>query len=278
MDFAKYFWGWDLREKKKWAKLQTITFNYGVMKKFLVLILIICCVSGFCAGYNRGQAEACHNGAMDSVSTTFTRDNVTYRGVRVWSKVNNPDKTYLCLNVNDTLLIVTDSEALFSSPLYSLGRKEMSKEFRNADIVHADEALPIGAFVMSEGDTLIYRKTPVPEANYQLARGIVRNNKVNPNKNLLIGESLDKLFKRIGLNDSEVLHYANKSNCIVFVNSESVEYHARLTEGCPISLDSNMDAIFLTMLDSRIHSVEYGGFGKHGMKLDNLSIKEDMEL
>lgn len=248
------------------------------MRKFVVSIFIFFIVSHFCLRSNQAYAKEYPEGRSDSISTTFTRNNVTYHGVWVWSMVNNPDKTYLCLNVNDTLLIVTDSEVLFNSPFYSLGRKEISKEFRHTGIVYADEALPVGAFVMSEGDTLIYRKSPVPEANYNLARGIVRNNKVNPNKNLLIGESLGKLLKKIGLDDSKVLHCANNANCVVFVNSGSVDYHARLTDKSDVTLDNDMDAIFLTMLDSKIHSVEYTGFGKYGMKLNNLSIKEDMGL
>lgn len=248
------------------------------MRKFVVSIFIFFIVSHFCLRSNQAYAKEYPECRSDSISTTFTRNNVTYHGVWVWSMVNNPDKTYLCLNVNDTLLIVTDSEVLFNSPFYSLGRKEISKKYKHADIVHADEALPIGALVMSDGDTLIYRKIPVPEANYGLERGIVRNNKVNPNNNLLIGERLGKLLKKIGLNDSEVLHCANYANCVVFVNNGSVEYHSRLTDESPATLDNDMDAIFLTMLGGKIHSVEYTVFGKHGMKLDNLSIKEDMEL
>lgn len=248
------------------------------MRKSFVSILIIFIASHFCLSSYQTYPKGYPEDEIDSVTTTFTRYNVTYRGVRLWSMVNNPEKTYLCLNVNDTLLIVTDSEVLFNSPFYSLGRKDISKEFRHTGIVYADEAPPIGAFVMSEGDTLIYRKSPVPEANYNLARGIVRNNKVNPNKNLLIGESLGKLLKKIGLDDSKVLHCANNANCVVFVNSGSVDYHARFTDKSSVTLDNDMDAIFLTMLDSKIHSVEYTGFGKYGMKLNNLSIKEDMGL
>lgn len=248
------------------------------MRKSFVSILMIFIGSLFCISSKHTYAKEHPEGKLDSVSTTFARHNITYRGVLVWSMMNNPNKTYLCLNVNDTLLIVTDSDVLFSSPIYSLGRKDISKEFKHADIVYADETLPIGAFVMSEEDTLIYRKSPIPEANYELARGIVRHNKVNPNKNLLIGESLSNLFKKIGLDDSGVLHCANNANCVVFVKSRSVEYHSQLTDECHITLDGDIDAIFLKMIDSNIRSVEYTVFGKHGMKLDNLSIKEDMEL
>lgn len=125
------------------------------MRKFVVSIFIFFIVSHFCLRSNQAYAKEYPECRSDSISTTFTRNNVTYHGVWVWSMVNNPDKTYLCLNVNDTLLIVTDSEVLFNSPFYSLGRKEISKKYKHADIVHADEALPIGALVMSDGDYLL---------------------------------------------------------------------------------------------------------------------------
>ena len=56
---------------------------------------------------------------LDSISTNFARENTIYRGVRLWSMFNNPNKNYLCIKVNDTLIIVTDSELLFVTIVFT---------------------------------------------------------------------------------------------------------------------------------------------------------------
>lgn len=37
----------------------------------------------------------------------------------MWSMFNNPNKNYLCIKVNDTLIIVTDSELLFVTIVFT---------------------------------------------------------------------------------------------------------------------------------------------------------------
>lgn len=148
---------------------------------------------------------------LDSISTNFARENTIYRGVRLWSMFNNPNKNYLCIKVNDTLIIVTDSELLFDTPLYSTTKERLAQDFSQASIVYCTD-IPFRAYVVAEGDTLIYERNSITSPKYNLSRGIVRNNIVNPNKNLFVGDSLDGLFKKIGLWDKRVLDYADKSN------------------------------------------------------------------
>lgn len=104
-------------------------------------------------------------------------------------------KNYLCIKVNDTLIIVTDSELLFDTPLYSTTKERLAQDFSQASIVYCTD-IPFRAYVVAEGDTLIYERNSITSPKYNLSRGIVRNNIVNPNKNLFVGDSLDGLLKK----------------------------------------------------------------------------------
>lgn len=98
--------------------------------------------------------------------------------------------------VNDTLIIVTDSELLFDTPLYSTTKERLAQDFSQASIVYCTD-IPFRAYVVAEGDTLIYERNSITSPKYNLSRGIVRNNIVNPNKNLFVGDSLDGLLKKL---------------------------------------------------------------------------------
>ena len=87
------------------------------MNKFILVIAMVCCITQLCSRFNAIYGTKHHIDMLDSISTNFARENTIYRGVRLWSMFNNPNKNYLCIKVNDTLIIVTDSELLFA-PLY----------------------------------------------------------------------------------------------------------------------------------------------------------------
>ncbi len=209
----------------------------------------------------------------DSISTNFARENTIYHGIRLWSMLNNPNKNYLCIGLNDTILVVTDSEVLFDAPLYSITADNgLASDFSHANIFYNTD-IPFRAYIISESDTLIYERNSVDQKDYNLSRGIVRNNNVNPNKNLFIGDSIDELFERIGLYHRKILDYARNTDFIIFVNTDAIKYHSRLRDKSIYVLKSEFNAIFIQIVDCKIYSIEYGIFGKYGMK-EELSLKE----
>lgn len=181
----------------------------------------------------------------------------------------------MCIKVNDTLIIVTDSELLFDTPLYSTTKERLAQDFSQASIVYCTD-IPFRAYVVAEGDTLIYERNSITSPKYNLSRGIVRNNIVNPNKNLFVGDSLDGLLKEIGLWDKRVLDYADKSNVCIFINTEAIKYHSRLRDESNFILKCEFNAVFVQIVNNKIYGVEYGLFGRYGMKED-LSLREYMD-
>ena len=129
---------------------------------------------------------------------------------------------------------------------------------------------------VQEGDTLIYERNSITSPKYNLSRGIVRNNIVNPNKNLFVGDSLDGLLKKIGLWDKRVLDYADKSSVCIFINTEAIKYHSRLRDESNFILKCEFNAVFVQIVNNKIYGVEYGLFGRYGMKED-LSLREYMD-
>ena len=174
------------------------------MNKFVLVIAIVCYITQSCSRLNAIYETKHHIDMIDSISTNFARENTIYRGVRLWSNFNNPNKNYLCIKVNDTIIVVTDNELLFDAPLYSTTEERLAKDFSLANIIHSTD-IPFRTYVIAEGDTLIYERNSIASPKYNLSRGIVRNNIVNPNKNLFVGDSLDELLKRIGLWNKRVL-------------------------------------------------------------------------
>ena len=238
------------------------TINFTTMNKFILVIAMVCCITQLCSRFNAIYGTKHHIDMLDSISTNFARENTIYRGVRLWSMFNNPNKNYLCIKVNDTLIIVTDSELLFDTPLYSTTKEWLAQDFSQASIVYCTD-IPFRAYVVAEGDTLIYEINSITSPKYNLSRGIVRNNIVNPNKNLFVGDSLDGLLKKIGLWDKRVLDYADKSNVCIFINTEAIKYHSRLREESNIILKCEFNAVFEQIVNNKIYGVEYGLFGRY---------------
>lgn len=89
------------------------------MNKFILVIAMVCCITQLCSRFNAIYGTKHHIDMLDSISTNFARENTIYRGVRLWSMFNNPNKNYLCIKVNDTLIIVTDSELLFVTIVFT---------------------------------------------------------------------------------------------------------------------------------------------------------------
>ena len=241
-----------------------------------MVIVIVYCITQLCSCFNPKHETKHHDDMLDSISTNFARKNTIYRGVRLWSMFNNPNKNYLCINVNDTLIVVTDSKFLFDAPLYSTTKERLAQNFRRANIIYRTD-IPFRAYVIAEGDTLIYERNSIDFPKYNLSRGIVRNNIVNPNKNLFVGDSLDGLLKKIGLWDKRVLDYADKSNVCIFINTEAIKYHSRLRDESNIILKCEFNAVFMQIVDHKIYGVEYGLFGRYGMKEGDLSFREYMD-
>ena len=100
--------------------------NFTTMNKFILVIAMVCCITQLCSRFNAIYGTKHHIDMLDSISTNFARENTIYRGVRLWSMFNNPNKNYLCIKVNDTLIIVTDSELLFDTPLYSTTKERQA--------------------------------------------------------------------------------------------------------------------------------------------------------
>lgn len=236
---------------------------------------MVCCITQLCSRFNAIYGTKHHIDMLDSISTNFARENTIYRGVRLWSMFNNPNKNYLCIKVNDTLIIVTDSELLFDTPLYSTTKERLAQDFSQASIVYCTD-IPFRAYVVAEGDTLIYERNSITSPKYNFSRGIVRNNIVNPNKNLFVGDSLDGLLKKIGLWDKRVLDYADKSNVCIFINTEAIKYHSRLRDESNFILKCEFNAVFVQIVNNKIYGVEYGLLGRYGMKED-LSLREYMD-
>ena len=234
---------------------------------------MVYCITQFCSCFNPKQETKHHNDMLDSISTNFARENIISRGTRLWYMFNNPNKSYLCINVNDTIIVVTDSEFLFDATLYSTTEERFAQDFSQANVIYCTD-IPFRAYVIAEGDTLIYERNSIDSQKYNLSRGIVRNNIVNPNKNIFVGGSLDELLKKIGLCNQRVLDYANKSNVCVFVNTEAIKYHLRLRDESNIK--SEFNAVFMQIVDNKIYGVEYGLFGRYGMKED-LSLREYLD-
>ena len=88
--------------------------------------------------------------------------------------------------------------------------------------------------------------------------------------------SLDGLLKKIGLWDKRVLDYADKSNVCIFINTEAIKYHSRLRDESNFILKCEFNAVFVQIVNNKIYGVEYGLFGRYGMKED-LSLREYMD-
>lgn len=101
--------------------------NFTTMNKFILVIAMVCCITQLCSRFNAIYGTKHHIDMLDSISTNFARENTIYRGVRLWSMFNNPNKNYLCIKVNDTLIIVTDSELLFDTPYIQRQRRGLLK-------------------------------------------------------------------------------------------------------------------------------------------------------
>lgn len=233
--------------------------------------------SGCC---NNATVAKSQNTQIDSISTNYSGNNVTYYGTRLWYSFNSASGTYLCMGMSDTILVVTDNEILRGGYLYSVKSDTdvFARCFKQANITFNTD-IPLQAFIISDGDTLIYGKIPICEADYELERGIIRNNHINPNKNLLIGEKMDILLKRIGLNDSSVLNYSKKSNYILFISPESVHYNLPFKDDSIHHSSSRWSPnIFMRFIDDKIYYIEYGvDFGRDGMKDKSVGLKEWME-
>lgn len=109
------------------------------MNKFILVIAMVCCITQLCSRFNAIYGTKHHIDMLDSISTNFARENTIYRGVRLWSMFNNPNKNYLCIKANDTLIIVTDSELLFDTPLYSTTKERLAQDFSQASIVYCTD-------------------------------------------------------------------------------------------------------------------------------------------
>lgn len=243
------------------------------MKKIILVIFIVYCITQLCSCLNQKQETKHCADLTDSVSTNFARENTVYHGIRLWSMLNNPNKNYLCIGLNDTILVISDSEVLFDAPLYSITTDNgFASDFSHANIIYNTD-IPFRAYIISEGDTLIYEKNSVDQKDYNLSRGIVRNNIVNPNKKLFIGDSIDELFGKIGLYHRKILDYAQNTDFIIFANTDAIKYHSRLRDKSNHAFKCEFNAVFIQIDDYKIHSIEYGIFGKYGMKED-LSLKE----
>ena len=243
------------------------------MKKIILGIVIVYCITQLCSCLNQRQDTKHCTDLTDSVSTNFARENTIYHGIRLWSMLNNPNKHYLCIGLNDTILVVTDSEVLFDAPLYSITADNgFASDFSHANIIYNTD-IPFRAYIISEGDTLIYERNSVDQKDYNLSRGVVRNNIVNPNKNLFIGDSINELFEKIGLYHRNILDYARNTGFIIFANTDAIKYHSRLRDKSNHALKCEFNAVFIQIVDCKIYSIEYGIFGKYGMKED-LSLKE----
>lgn len=87
---------------------------------------------------------------------------------------------------------------------------------------------------------------------------------------------MDGLLKKNGLWDKRVLDYADKSNVCIFINTEAIKYHSRLRDESNFILKCEFNAVFVQIVNNKIYGVEYGLFGRYGMKED-LSLREYMD-
>ena len=62
----------------------------------------------------------------------------------------------------------------------------------------------------------------------------------------------------------------------IFINTEAIKYHSRLRDESNFILKCEFNAVFVQIVNNKIYGVEYGLFGRYGMKED-LSLREYMD-
>ena len=90
--------------------------------------------------------------------------------------------------MGDTLTIVSDDSRYFNNNIYSIATKKRAREIYRGYRLDFDEEIPIRFCATSLSDTIIYEKTPIKSASYQLSKGILRSE-------LAIGMVID-VYKR----------------------------------------------------------------------------------
>ena len=69
----------------------------------------------------------------------------------------------------------------------------------------------------------------------------------------------------------------DKSNVCIFINTEAIKYHSRLRDESNFILKCEFNAVFVQIVNNKIYGVEYGLFGRYGMKEELYTEKEIMK-
>ncbi|MCH5216749.1 MAG: hypothetical protein J1F10_07380, partial [Muribaculaceae bacterium] len=131
-------------------------------------------------------------------------------GQRLWSIDREPQDTisptdkelYYCLDVNDTIVIITSNYTLFTTNFPLLSQEEFINYFNNYEIAVNDQDLPYTAALYTDNDTLLFCRLPIEGCPFDnLQYGIIQSNEITINKYLRIGYNVDSILNVIGLTD-----------------------------------------------------------------------------
>lgn len=251
------------------------------MKNIMSIILwqLLFLINSCCVGSSQNSTY----NSIDSITTNYSQSNVVYYGIRLWPKENSSrkvkkrnmeDRIFLILDMGDTLTIISDDSRFFNNNIYSIATKKRARQIYKGYRLDFDEEIPIRFCATSLSDTIIYEKTPIKSAYYQLSKGILRSDYAI---DMVIkeGMTIDSLIKDIELNNNFFPNRLSKYKHIAIIHPMVVRsnfVNKKMEVGCQKGL-GDFTMLLLTIDNHKISSIEFTCFGKERMT-DGMSIEE----
>lgn len=149
------------------------------------------------------QAQETKTLKIDSIKL----DEFTYKGISLFPEDTaevNRTGVYLCLKMNDSLIIVSDNSQLFNYKINQLkDKKSIVKAFSNYYKICFSDYLPISVAIYNNLDTILYSKTPPRTNKYKLESAVI-NDTIFHLGNIHVGLSRDKLCKELGIDNQNI--------------------------------------------------------------------------
>lgn len=231
---------------------------------FYIIINVIISLS-FLKNSNSCFGEIIHIG--DTIYANYANYNEAVYVNRLFPlKINDTtinvikeERFFSFLEMNDTLVIVTDHKDIFDEKQYQLKNlQEAQRKFSKKYNCYSSNDVPDFIKIENETDTLIFARSQSQKGNYELELGIIKGEI----KDMSLSLSLTNLFP------------TNRYNFIIFVHPNSLQKNCIETNNIEIINNScGFDAILVKFEKNQINEIWFSNVSN----LKGLVSKPDFE-